>query len=171
MWKVSANILRLSCPCCVSTAKCCRKWFNELEEWASTQNWPFHPFLCELVFCWPVNKMYIYIIRQIISSYIIHGTITFYTIQPVLADWPFVRQWIESLCGIVSVGLDSAVAELSSPQVNRFSQHWIENCVQRNWIEFRSIALNLKLCSAQLKCSIDLNCPVAGRLIVTNRLI
>ena len=52
----------------------------------------------------------------------------------VLADWPFVRQWIESLCGIVSVGLDSAVAELSSPQVNRVSQQWIESCVLRNWI-------------------------------------
>ena len=82
----------------------------------------------------PWTKCIFYIIRQIISSYIIHGTITFYTIQPVLADWPFVRQWIEWLCGIVSVGLDSAVAELSSPQVNRVSQQWIESCVLRNWI-------------------------------------
>ena len=55
-WK--AYILRFSCPCCVQP--------NVLDiyliNWKGghrLKKWPFHPILCDLVYCWPVNIMYI----------------------------------------------------------------------------------------------------------------
>ena len=142
------------------TAKCPRYLFNKLEGWASTQKMAVSPNSLRfgLLLAREPNVCFTLYINDIFIHHTGYNYNLHYTPCPrdtVLADWPFVRQWIESLCGIVSVGLDSAVAELSSPQVNRVSQHWIQNCILRNWIEFRSIELKIVFCAIEVQYWIE----------------